>query len=284
LVITIDDDNFVLNQDFIGLHAKAGGRRSLPVIESTSGWFNVCSTLIEENGQPFYHRGYPVGQRWNEAEAFVSESVASRRVAVNAGFWLDDPDIDALQRLHRQPVVRALTRKCFALEPGTWSPFNSQNTALARDVAPAYFLGPYIGRYDDIWPSYVVTRIAQHLGDVVAFGEPVVRQKRNEHDIWKDLDNERNGMLMTGEFCAALQRLKLTGSTYHECYGEIAARLGDEWHVGERWTESMREWRSKYLEGMRIWHEVFETLQAGSSLPQFASVTEPEFESSVSRV
>jgi hypothetical protein len=54
--------------------------------------------------------------------------------------------------------------------------------------------------------------------------------------------------------------------------------------VGERWTESMREWRSKYLEGMRIWHEVFETLQAGSSLPQFASVTEPEFESSVSRV
>jgi hypothetical protein len=284
LVITIDDDNFVLNQDFIGLHAKAGGRHSLPVIESTSGWFNVCSTLIEENGQPFYHRGYPVGQRWNEAEAFVSESVASRRVAVNAGFWLDDPDIDALQRLHRQPVVRALTRKCFALEPGTWSPFNSQNTALARDVAPAYFLGPYIGRYDDIWPSYVVTRIAQHLGDVVAFGEPVVRQKRNEHDIWKDLDNERNGMLMTGDFCAALQRLKLTGSTYHECYGEIAARLGDEWHVGERWTESMRAWRSKYLEGMRIWHHVFETLQAGSSLEPFASVTEPEFESSVSRV
>jgi hypothetical protein len=289
LIITIDDDNFVMNQDFIGLHAKAGGRHRLPVLESTSGWYNVCSTLIEEHGQPFYHRGYPVGQRWNEADAFVSESVVTRRVAVNAGFWLDDPDIDALTRLHRQPLVRGLSRSCFALEPGTWSPFNSQNTALARDVVPAYFLGPYIGRYDDIWPSYLVTRIAQHLGDVIAFGEPVVRQQRNVHDIWKDLDNERNGMLMTDDLCAALRRLKLTGTTYHECYGEIASRLGEEWHVGERWSESMREWRSRYLEGMRIWHGAFEKLQRGRSLDRLAGViaaertAQPEFEPSASR-
>jgi len=257
LIITVDDDNFVLNQDFIGLHAKAGTRCQLPVIESTTGWFNVCSFLEEENGQPFYHRGYPVSQRWNEREAFWVESNATRRVAVNAGFWLDDPDIDALTRLHRQPVVRRVTRPPFALEPGTWSPFNSQNTAIARDVAPAYFMSPYVGRYDDIWPSYVVTRIAEHLGDVVAFGDPVVRQKRNVHDLWRDLENERNGMLMTDEFCAALRRLKLQGTTYHQCYGEIAAGLGAEWVVGPRWTDSMKEWRGRFIEGLQIWHASF---------------------------
>jgi hypothetical protein len=260
LIITVDDDNFVLNQDFIGLHAKAGTRCHLPVIESTSGWFNVCSFLEEENGQQFYHRGYPMSQRWNEREAFWVESQASRRVAVNAGFWLDDPDIDALTRLHRQPVVRRVTRTPFALEPGTWSPFNSQNTAIARDVAPAYFMSPYVGRYDDIWPSYVVNRIAEHLGDVIAFGDPVVRQKRNIHDLWKDLENERNGMLMTDEFCAALRRLKLQGSTYHQCYGEIAAGLGAEWAIGPRWTDSMKEWRGRFIEGLQIWHASFATI------------------------
>jgi hypothetical protein len=222
--------------------------------------------LDEESGQPFYHRGFPMSQRWTEKDAFTCQSTATRRVAVNAGFWLDDPDIDALTRLHRQPSVRGLLKPTFALEPGTWSPFNSQNTGLMRDVVPAYFLGPYIGRYDDIWPSYVVTRIAQHLGDVIAYGDPLVRQKRNVHDLWKDLDNERNGMLMTDDFCAALRRLHLTGTTYHECYGEVARGLADEWHVGERWTESMKEWRSRYLEGISIWHQAFETLVTNTAL------------------
>lgn len=53
LIITVDDDNFVMNQDFIGLHSRAGRTCQLPVIESTSGWYNVCSTLAEEHDQPF---------------------------------------------------------------------------------------------------------------------------------------------------------------------------------------------------------------------------------------
>src|SRR5581483_5232271 len=105
---------------------------------------------------------------------FTSCSPVERRVAVNAGFWLDNPDIDALTRMERQIVVRGFNEKWpgsnFTLQPGTWSPFNSQNTALMRDVIPAYFLSPYIGRYDDIWASYIVNRIAAQLGDVITFG------------------------------------------------------------------------------------------------------------------
>jgi hypothetical protein len=37
---------------------------------------------------------------------------------------------------------------------GTWCPFNSQNTALHRDLIPAYVLSPLIGRMDDIWARY----------------------------------------------------------------------------------------------------------------------------------
>jgi hypothetical protein len=259
VVITIDDDNWMLNHDFVRLHGVVGGRPELSAVESSSGWFNVCSMLEEASGTPFYHRGFPREQRWKEAESFTCMTPLRRRVVVNAGLWLDDPDIDAMTRLERPIVVRGMREDAparFVLQPGTWSPFNSQNTALLREVIPAYFLSPCIGRYDDIWPSYIVTRIANHLGDVIAFGQPLMRQKRNEHNLWKDLDAERVGMLLTDEFCAALRSIALDGVTYAQCYGELVEKLPKAWQPGEEWTDAMRQAREGLLEGMAIWHDV----------------------------
>lgn len=265
VIITIDDDNLMLNQDFVGVHGMAGQSPELPSVESTSGWFNVCSMLEEAHGTPFYHRGFPRGERWKEAEAFHCFSPTRRRVAVNAGLWVDDPDIDAMTRLDRPIVVRGVrpsTPPTFVLQPGTWSPFNSQNTALARDVIPAYFLSPCVGRYDDIWPSYLATRIANHLGDVIAYGQPLLRQKRNVHDLWRDLDSERVGMLLTDEFCSTLRDIGLQGTTYRECYAELASELPKIWKPAKTWTDAMRKSREGLLAGMTIWSEVFDRLSA----------------------
>ncbi len=274
VIITIDDDNLMLNQDFVGLHSVVGQSPELPSIESTSGWFNVCSVLEEASGTPFYHRGFPRGERWREAEAFHCFSPTRRRVAVNAGLWVDDPDIDAMTRLDHPIVVRGVrpsTPPTFALQPGTWSPFNSQNTALARDVIPAYFLSPCVGRYDDIWPSYLVTRIANHLGDVIAYGQPLLRQKRNVHDLWKDLDSERVGMLLTDEFCSILRDIPLHGTTYRQCYTELASILPKVWEPAKNWTESMRKSREGLLAGMVIWSEVFDHL-SGTARDSFSEL------------
>jgi hypothetical protein len=266
VVITIDDDNFVTNQDFVGLHRAAGTSREIPVYASTSGWLDVCSFLDVDDGVRFYHRGYPSKLRWRESERFLTSHRAVRRIAVNAGFWLDDPDIDALTRMERQPVVRGFKPGWagnIALEPGTWSPFNSQNTALMRDVLPAYFLSPNVGRYDDIWAGYIVNRIAGHLGDSISFGAPLVRQQRNPHDLWRDLDAERNGMILTDDFCEALRSIPLTGATYHQCFGQLAELLPGAWAEGPRWTDSQKAWRTGLFEGMRIWHDAFEELAGG---------------------
>lgn len=277
VVITIDDDNFVTNQDFVGIHSAAGSRREVTLYASTSGWLDVCAFLDADDGARFYHRGYPQKIRWTERDHFITTQRATRRIAVNAGFWLDNPDIDALSRMERQPVVRGFKPSwpgSIALEPGTWSPFNSQNTALARDVVPAYFLSPYTGRYDDIWASYIVNRIAEHFGDVIRFGDPLVRQQRNPHDLWKDLDVERNGMILTDDFCGALRSIPLTGASYHQCFGEITAALPDAWTEGPKWTESQKEWRSRLIEGMNIWHAVFEQL----NIPRVARGKEQSIE------
>jgi len=268
VVITIDDDNWMLNHDFVRLHGIVGQGPELPAVESSTGWFNVCSMLEEAHGIPFYPRGYPRNERWKEEEAFISVVPLRRRVVVNAGLWLDDPDIDALTRLERPIIVRGMRQDApprFVLQPGTWSPFNSQNTALAREVIPAYFLSPCIGRYDDIWPSYIVTRIAHHLGDVIAYGHPLLRQKRNEHNLWKDLDAERVGMLLTDEFCAALRSIPLRSSTYAGCYGELVEKLPTTWRPGEAWTDAMRQAREGLIEGMAIWNGVFRSLADGPS-------------------
>jgi glycosyltransferase involved in cell wall biosynthesis len=263
VVITIDDDNFVTNQDFVGLHGVVGTSREVHLHASTSGWLNVCSFLEVDDGVRFYHRGYPQKMRWNEREHFTTSCRATRRIAVNAGFWLDNPDIDALTRIERQPIVRGFNAAWtgnIALEPGTWSPFNSQNTSLMRAALPAYFLSPYIGRYDDIWASYVINRIAQHFGDVLTFGEPVVRQRRNPHDFWKDLDVERDGMILTDGFCEALRSIKLCGGSYHACFGEITRALPHAWSEGACWTDSQKSWRSRLFEGMQLWHVAFQSI------------------------
>jgi hypothetical protein len=146
-----------------------------------------------------------------------------------------------------------------------------------REALPAYFLSPYTGRYDDIWASYIINRISQHFGDTVAFGEPLVRQQRNPHDLWRDLDVERNGMILTDGFCEALRAISLTGASYHQCFGQIAEALPETWIEGSEWTESQKDWRSKLIEGMRIWHSAFAALGAGQEMPEFVESTSVQF-------
>ena len=186
VIITIDDDNFfVEGQDFIGDHAAPilAGEQAMETLSSNTGWLNVCGFLEDKRGFEFYPRGYPMDQRWPALPSIHRSRQAPCRVAVNAGLWLDDPDVDAITRLCNDISAKRYTRETsFALAPGTWCPFNSQNTAVWREAIPAYCLSPNIGRYDDIWASYVMLIIMEHLGHSVAFGFPLVKQERNPHN------------------------------------------------------------------------------------------------------
>ena len=111
---------------------------------------------------------------------------------MNAGLWLGDPDIDAITRLSSNIVAeRYKLKHNIILDTKTNSPFNSQNTALLSEVAPCYFLSSDVGRMDDIYASYITKKVCDHLDYYISFGEPIVVQKRNDHNIWKDLDLER---------------------------------------------------------------------------------------------
>mmetsp|Transcript_33980 Transcript_33980/g.87243 ORF Transcript_33980/g.87243 Transcript_33980/m.87243 type:complete len:262 (-) Transcript_33980:327-1112(-) len=183
-----------------------GGAPTVEVLASKSKWLNVCKFLEEEKGVGFYHRGFPLDQRWSKEETSDVVTKSSVDVVANAGFWFLDPDVDAVQRIvYPVNVVGCTREENFALDKGTWSPFNSQNTSLRREAIPAYFLFPKIGRYDDIWASYIIRRVADEKGQYVTYGAPIVNQERNPHDYFRDENDERLGYTLTPKFCEWLR-------------------------------------------------------------------------------
>lgn len=252
-IITLDDDNLATPYDMIEGHKTAGRVRTLPTYRTSSGWFNVCQFLKEENYIEFYHRGYSPKNRWVKDIYTVAEP-ETNRVVVNAGFWLDDPDIDAITRMERKLKVTGYQEGfpgTIALGAGTWSPFDCQNTALVRDVIPAYFLSPCIGRHSDIFASYIINKLVEHSEDVIAFGNPLVLHNRHPHNLFKDYEIEKEGMQLTDSFCEALRGIRISAPTYHQGFGQIIRGLED-W----AWLNKKED----LLEGMRLWHEAFEDM------------------------
>ena len=230
VIITIDDDNyFVEGQDFVGEHSapilgKAYVEHS--ALKSNTNWLNVCDFLEDKRKVEFYPRGYPMNERWKEPKPFNRTEKQKRKIIVNAGLWLDDPDVDAITRLTNDiSAVRYTKEESFTMAKGTWCPFNSQNTAMARDIIPAYCLSPNIGRYDDIWAGYAILAIADHFDHATMFGFPLVKQERNPHNYFVDHQKERIGLEHSETFCGWLRDLSFTGQTYLACLEELVAGL-----------------------------------------------------------
>jgi len=105
----------------------------------------------------------------------------------------DDPDVDAIYRL-----VFPGTGFSFApdaapvlLAPGTWCPFNSQNTLWFEAALPLLYLPNYCAfRVTDIWRSLVAQRALWLAGGSLAFRTSTLSQTRNPHDLNRDLADE----------------------------------------------------------------------------------------------
>lgn len=270
IIATIDDDNFLDSKDYLGNH-RLGHAIEIDVVTSSTKWANVCRSLKEKNGRTFYHRGFPIEKRLaSEKWKIQRKSVTP---VVNAGLWLGEPDVDAIERLYHfnEPTtaMRWERKENIALSKGTWSPFNSQNTALLRRAVPAYFLSPmpsgYFNkngdpiptRYDDIWGAYAFKRISDHLDEVITFGAPIVRQNRNPHNYWRDFDMERYGLALTARFVESLSSVSLNGQDYKNCYAELTEKLPTSALARTDLSNEERTYLENYFEGMRVWRDTF---------------------------
>jgi len=213
-IVTIDDDNIPLSAGYFSQIAEvlATPFNGL-AMRSHGDWFNAGELLTPA----VWHRGFPYSRR--EPARLSSRAAVGERVGVLAGLWLGDPDVDAMTRIHEGPVVTdasVMAQRAVVLEPGGYGPFNSQNTAFLAELAPLMAVHVGVGRYDDIWASYIAERVMRDTGHVVAYGPPFVWQERNVQNLWTNLKDEVMGMESTDRFVAVLDDAVLEGDSVVE--------------------------------------------------------------------
>lgn len=265
VIVTIDDDNYPLPQyDYVGEHNIVGQYVECKEVSSSTGWFNPCSLLKTKPQRRFYHRGFPVNQRWRSEKLFYCTDKV--KVIVNAGLWIGDPDVDTITRLEEPFKVVGLKESVsrLAVAPGTMAPFNTQNTSFSVEVLPCFYViacktgkqllgGNLNFRYDDIWMSYFLKKIADHIGDAICFGLPLVEQRRNKHDYLLDLSREIVPMRMTVKLMDILENIKLTETSYFRAYYELIQQLRTKVTENPDFNTDEQELLNNMLDGMALW-------------------------------
>lgn len=198
LVATSDDDNIPYDnwgdEIFVGQEIEIDNYEHLTA--------NAFDPISPTEHNELWHRGYPI-EFVPVKNNIEYKGKIKRKVLVQADFWDGDPDIDAVCRITKKPIVKFNDFKPFGSTQ--ISPFNSQNTFLAREVIPYYVVFPYLGRMDDIWGAYVL----QHFfPDSVIYNKATVYQDRNVHNLVNNMMDEVIGYRNTLDLINNLENFK----------------------------------------------------------------------------
>jgi len=267
VLISIDDDNLPQGgKPFLKEHLIVNQKAKMEVVHSSNGWFNICD-LLEVEPKTTYPRGFPY--RYRHCNPKIDNGVEEGIIHINAGLWLNHPDIDAVSCLYGPAVSKAFKGKSILLGKNTWTPINTQNTAISRDAIPAYYflrmgypvLGIPIDRDGDIFSGYFVQACARHLGYRIRVGTPVSDHIRNTHNYLKDLTYELACIWMLEDITEWLREIKLEGNNYIEAYLCLADMLEDnvEKFTGFIWNDLTKGYFHYIAYCMRTWIKAIKT-------------------------
>ncbi len=209
-IIFIDDDNYLTNKkDFLSGHEKTGSVINGISIASRNQWLNIYEKINVENNIPIFPRGYPWKYRGIKNTTKIKK-FKKKKVIAKCGFIIGDPDIDAVSRLFWPINVKNIkSNNDFYFSPGTYTPFNDQNTSIHRDYVLLYYKPLSAGRNSDIWTSYLICKMAEIYDEIVSYGSPHLKQIRNKHDYWKDYNLEVEHNISTDYFVDLLKKVKI---------------------------------------------------------------------------
>lgn len=212
IIASVDDDNIPYDNWGTSLYI---GRPTICDYYETK--LLAADPLSTTNINQLWHRGYPLEliRTRHQVEYKGRQEITP---LVQADLWDGDPDIDAMARLTRNELVKFSVNGPYFFN--TISPFNSQNTFLARQVIPYYTVLPYVGRMDDIWGGYI---LQSKFPNSLIFNRASVYQDRNNQDLIKNLENEIIGYRNTLNFIKGNASLSLPfipeeTKTFYEVY------------------------------------------------------------------
>lgn len=184
IIIDTDDDN--IPKSNWKFPSFSGSYDHIP---GDQGFINIYKHYTDQHIWP---RGLPLHKIVaDNPAAFENLTGKNTAIGVWQGLADEDPDVDAIYRLtSNQPCYFNDNPPCF-LGKGTLTPFNTQNTAIRKELFPLMYLPTYVTfRFTDILRGLIAQPIMWLYGYHLGFVNATVIQKRNEHDFMKDFESE----------------------------------------------------------------------------------------------
>jgi reversibly glycosylated polypeptide len=233
MIVTLDDDCYptgARGEAFLQTHwqrLEEGG--------TTEAW--------QATGTGMITRGYPYHnfrRRW--------------RCVLNHGMWNRVPDYDAPTQLVQARLGHPFGFENQTIPVGRYFPMCGMNVAFRPEVVPAFYFmlmgrDYAFDRFGDIWAGVFVKKICDHLGASINSGDPPVDHQRASN-VWANLRKEAPGLEINETLWTAVDATRLAGTTFGECYRELAQALPCDGPA--------REYMTKLRDAMIAWTRLFE--------------------------
>lgn len=213
---------------------------AMPKLISGSKFVNIYKFFTNE---PVWPRGYPLNR------ILESEDTIQKEGSDKVGIWQfladEDPDVDAIYRLtNNKPIYFSRENISFlALDKGTVSPFNSQNTIFTKELFPLLYLPSYVTfRFTDILRGLVAQPLMWTTDMRLGIGPATVIQKRNPHDYLRDFESEIPVFLHSEKVIDILSSLNLEGEQLADALLIAYEELLKEEIVKPEETELVSRW------------------------------------------
>lgn len=239
IIIDTDDDNIpYTGWNFPGFEGDYTSSAA------NLGWVNIYHRFSE---QPVWPRGLPLRHINDSREKLQWQTEKTKqRVGIWQGLADEDPDVDAIYRLTSNKLCNFAKSEPVVLEKGTVCPFNSQNTAMRKELFPLLFLPSFVTfRFTDILRGIIAQPVLWQHDYRLGFTEATVVQKRNEHDYFKDFESEVPMYLHAEKSLEAVIKSTGNGTVSDNLYNAYEALLKIN-VVEEREIMVLKEWLKQF--------------------------------------
>ncbi|MEM3573660.1 MAG: hypothetical protein QXJ62_05475 [Nitrososphaeria archaeon] len=270
VIVELDDDVFSVNgYDLLKSHLHNLLKNEGVKVSSKHKWYNTIENIMLNK---YYHGVFPRGHPYSpeaRLEDYIWENNGAKCV-LNMGLWTGHPDLDALTILYHGGLdgrcnisSKNLRREKVIIAEGTYFAVCSMNTSFFSRIIPAFYqlYMNYMGvdRFDDIWSGIFLKKIADHLGDKVCLGKPLIYHDKRARNVFKDLRSEVEGMIINEVLWRIVDKVNLTGRDYYECYSELADEI--ERHLDEFTEKLHRDFIKLQTKKMKLWLDIVERIR-----------------------
>ncbi|KAI9233604.1 MAG: hypothetical protein BYD32DRAFT_465177 [Podila humilis] len=258
-IFDTDDDNLPTSKNIVFESTTGSVIAYRPVNEDSEKGVNVYAHF----GRPdIWPRGFPLSEinvrrpvqylpSFNSLPEYERQIVAPPPL-IQQGLADLDPDVDAIFRLTQGHELKK-TKFCkmspsVQLSPGSFCPFNSQNTLFKHDAFWGLVLPISVSfRVCDIWRGYWVQRLLWDVNGSVLFTKPTVDQIRNAHDYLADFKDEQQLYEDSSRFIDFLANWHSDSTTLETRIIDLMKGMAGEKFIGaadvdltERWIKDLQ--------------------------------------------